>query len=134
MKLILLLLIVCSQLVHAGIKYSFVNILTVGVTIQNLFNVVVKKIAEKKVEVQISEENLNLSCAIEKRFNKIAKSLKGFTQKKWEEVRDKLGFLMIDGPALIHSYIKTIKSKKKVYFKSLNEKFQSMEGAAPIEI
>ena len=77
---------------------------------------------------------MNLSCFREKRFNKIAKSLKGFTQKKWEEVRDKLGFLMIDGPALIHSYIKTIKSKKKVYFKSLNEKFQSMEGAAPIEI
>ena len=79
-------------------------------------------------------ENMQLACAKEKRFNKIAKSLRSFIDKKWEEVRDKIGFLMIDEPALIHSYIKTIKSNKKVYFKFLNEKFQSMEGAAPIEI
>lgn len=79
-------------------------------------------------------ETMNLDCAREKHFNQIAKSLKSYMHKKWEDIRDNLGFLMIDEPALIHSYIKTIKSKKKVYFKFLNEKFQSMEGAAPIEI
>lgn len=78
-------------------------------------------------------EQLELDCAREKKFKKISKTLKGFMDKQWEEVRDKLGFLMIDQPALIYSYIKTIKSKKKVYFKFMNQKFQSMEGAAPIE-
>jgi hypothetical protein len=79
-------------------------------------------------------QSMSLECSREKRFNKIAKSLKGYANKKWEDVRDDLGFLMIDEPALIHAYIKTIKAKKKVFFKFLNEKFQSMEGAAPIEI
>ncbi len=79
-------------------------------------------------------EEMSLECAGAKKFKKIAKDLRGYQDKKWEEVRDKLGFLMIDEPALIHSYIKTIKAKKKVYFKFLNETYQSMEGAAPIEI
>lgn len=79
-------------------------------------------------------EQMDQDCARPKKFKKIAKSLKGYMNKKWEDVRDKLGFLMIEEPALIYSYIKTIKAKKKVYFKFLNQKFQSMEGAAPIEI
>ena len=79
-------------------------------------------------------ENMNLECAKERHFNKIAKSLRTYIGKKWEGIRDGLGFLMIDEPALIHAYIKTIKSKKSVYFKFLNEKYQSMEGEAPIEI
>ncbi len=79
-------------------------------------------------------ENMNLECAKERHFNKIAKSLRAYFGKKWEDIRDGLGFLMIDEPALIHAYIKTIKSKKSVYFKFLNEKYQSMEGEAPIEI
>lgn len=79
-------------------------------------------------------EEMDLSCGKRKNFNKISNTLRNYVDKKWEDIRDKLGFLMIDEPALIHSYVKTIKSKKKVYFKFLNEKFQSMEGAAPIEI
>lgn len=79
-------------------------------------------------------EEMRLDCARAKRLKKISKQLRSFRDKKWVNVRDQLGFLMIDEPALIHSYIKTIKAKKKVYFKFLNEKFQSMEGAAAIEI
>lgn len=79
-------------------------------------------------------EQMKLQCSEEKRFNKVAKTLKGWMSKSWQDVRDKLGFLMIDEPALIHSYIKAIKSNKKVYFRFLNQKYQSLEGAAPIEI
>lgn len=79
-------------------------------------------------------EQMNLSCARAKIQKKIGKTLRGFLDQKWEDVRDKLGFLMLDEPALIHSYIKTIKSKKSVYFKFLNEKYQSLEGSAAIEI
>ena len=79
-------------------------------------------------------ERMELSCARPKTQKKIGKALRGFLGQKWEDVRDKLGFIMLDEPALIHSYIKAIKSKKKVYFKFLNEKYQSLEGAASIEI
>lgn len=89
---------------------------------------------EVLVQFKARCEQMNLDCAREKKFKKIAKTLRGYLNKKWEEVRDNLGFLMIDQPALIYSYIKTLKSKKKVYFKFMNQKFQSMEGAAPIEI
>ena len=54
--------------------------------------------------------SMSLECSREKSFNKIAKSLKGYANKKWEDVRDGLGFLIIDEPALIHAYIKTIKA------------------------
>ena len=79
-------------------------------------------------------ESLKQSCASAKAQRKIGKTLRGFLGKKWEEVRDKLGFIMLDEPALIHSYIKAIKARKTVYFKFLNEKYQSLEGAAVIEI
>jgi hypothetical protein len=79
-------------------------------------------------------ESMNLKCAKKRIFFKIAKKLRLYREMKWDDVRDKLGFLMMDEPALIHSYIKTIKSKKRVYFKFLNEKYQSLEGTAPIEI
>ena len=78
--------------------------------------------------------SLELKCAKERIFSKIEKTLRKYREMKWNDVRDKLGFLMMDEPALIHSYIKVIKSKKKVYFKFLNEKYQSMEGTAAIEI
>ena len=77
---------------------------------------------------------LELECAKERKFSKVAKTLRGWMHKTWEDVRDKLGFLMIDEPALIHSYIKAIRLKKKVYFRFLNEKYQSLEGAAAVEI
>jgi hypothetical protein len=79
-------------------------------------------------------ELLEQSCAGVKTQKKIGKTLRGFLGKKWEDVRDKLGFIMLDEPALIHSYIKAIKAKKSVYFKFLNEKYQSLEGAAAIVI
>lgn len=79
-------------------------------------------------------ENLELSCAGEKRYKKIAKTLRGFLPRKWEDLRDKLGFIMIDEPALVHSYIKSINAKKIMFFKFLNQKYQSLEGTAVIEI
>lgn len=79
-------------------------------------------------------ELMQQSCASAKAQKKIGKTLRGFLGQKWEDVRDKLGFIMLEEPALIHSYIKAIKAKKSVYFKFLNEKYQSLEGAAVIEI
>lgn len=79
-------------------------------------------------------QDMNLKCAKRSRLKKITKKLKSFMTMKWESFRDKLGFLMIEEPALIHSYLKAIKSKKQVYFKFLNQKYQSLEGAALIEI
>jgi hypothetical protein len=78
--------------------------------------------------------NLNLSCSKEKRFNRIKKKLISFLDKKWVEMRDDLGFLMVDEPALVNAYLRTINARKKIYFKFLNQKFQSLEGTAPIEI
>jgi hypothetical protein len=77
---------------------------------------------------------LRLDCAKEKRFNKIANTLREWLGKKWNEVRDSLGFLMMEEPALIYSYVKSMKLKKSIYFKFLNQKYQSLEGRAPIEI
>ncbi len=79
-------------------------------------------------------EAMNLDCQKEHKQKKIAKSLKLWMHKSWENIRDNLGFLMIDEPALIYSYLKTIKSKKMVYFKFLSQKFQSLEGMAPVDI
>lgn len=77
-------------------------------------------------------EALALSCAHNKQFRKISRKLKSFMDLTWEQVRDKLGFLMIEEPALIYAYVKSIRSNKKLYFKFMNEKFQSMEGAAEL--
>ena len=66
--------------------------------------------------------------------NKISKLMKSWLGQNWDDVRDNLGFLLMEEPALINSYVKTIKSKKNIYFKFLNKKFQSLEGLAPIEV
>ena len=76
---------------------------------------------------------LDLSCARTKRFNKIKKKLVSFIGKKWVDMRDDLGYIMVDEPALVNAYLKAIGAKKKIYFKFLNQKFQSLEGTAPIE-
>jgi hypothetical protein len=75
-----------------------------------------------------------LNCSQKKQFTKVRDTLKSFMNKKWAEVRDKLGFLMMDEPALIYAYVKTMKLKKRVYFKFLNQKYQSLEGATLIDL
>ncbi len=79
-------------------------------------------------------QEFSLPCARPKRFNKIKTTLTSFLGKKWTEMRDDLGFEMVKEPALVNAYLKTIKAKKRIYFKFLNQKFQSLEGTAPIEI
>ncbi len=76
---------------------------------------------------------LDLDCKKDHYFNKVAKKLLNIYGRSWDELRESLGFLLIDEPALIHSFIKSLQAKKKVYFKFLNEKYQSLEGAAAIE-
>lgn len=78
-------------------------------------------------------EELSLSCARKNKFKKIKKKLTAFLTQKWEVYRDNLGFIMVDEPALVNAYLKTINAKKKIYFKFLNQKYQSLEGTAPIE-
>jgi len=77
---------------------------------------------------------MELDCAKGKRFKKVASTLREWLGKKWEEVRDSLGFIMMEEPALIYSYVKSLKLKKSIYFKFLNQKYQSLEGRASIEI
>ena len=79
-------------------------------------------------------EAMKLDCRTEHKQKKITRLLKQWTHQKWENMRDNLGFLLIEEPALIFCYLKAIKSKKTVYFKFLNQKFQSLEGMAPIDI
>lgn len=102
-------------------------------TREELDAVTPEKLEEILGHYKVRCEDLKLECSSRKKFNKIANTLRSYMGQKWDVVRDNLGFLMIDEPALIHSYIKTIKSKKKVYFKFLNEKYQSLEGSSPIE-
>jgi len=75
-----------------------------------------------------------LKCRKDRTFRKISKKLHEFLGKDWKEVRDELGFLLIEQPALIHAYVKTMNMRKEVYFKFLSERYQSMEGTAAVEI
>jgi hypothetical protein len=123
-----------DHIIPAGTKIgSTLSQMGMSFTREELDAVSPEKLEEILGNFKIRCEEMKLECRIEKKFKKIAKSLRSFMGQKWEDVRDNLGFLMIDEPALIHSYIKAIKSKKKVYFKFLNEKYQSMEGSSPIE-
>jgi hypothetical protein len=47
-------------------------------------------------------------------------------------VRVPLANLLMEEPALIYAYVKSLNLKKRVYFKFLNQKFQSLEGTALI--
>lgn len=123
-----------DNVIPAGSKIgSTLSQMGMSFTREELDAVTPEKLEEILGNFKVRCEELNLECSKTKKFKKIAKSLKSFMGQKWADVRDTLGFLMIDEPALIHSYIKAIKSKKKVYFKFLNEKYQSMEGSSPIE-
>lgn len=79
-------------------------------------------------------EEMKLDCASPKKYSKLVTQLESFRNQPWVDVRDKLGFMMLENPALIYAYIKSIKSKKSIYFKFLNQKYQSMEGSALIVI
>lgn len=119
----------------AGTKIgSTLSQMGISFTREELENITPAMLEEVLGHFQKRCESMNLDCARPKRLKKISKTLRGYLSKNWEEVRDKLGFLMIEEPALIYSYIKTIKSKKKLYFKFLNQRYQSLEGAAPIEL
>ena len=113
-----------SSLLQMGLVFTRREIEAID---QNLLN-------ELLVHFKDRCEKMDLSCAKEKKFNKISKLMKSWLGQKWEDVRDNLGFLLMEEPALINSYVKTIKSKKNIYFKFLNKKFQSLEGLAPIEV
>lgn len=124
-----------DSVLPAGTKIgSTLSQMGMSFTREELENVTPNMLEEILVHFQARCEQMKLDCSRPKKFRKISKALRGYMNKQWDEVRDKLGFLMIDEPALIYSYIKTLKAKKKVYFKFLNQKYQSMEGAAPIEI
>jgi hypothetical protein len=75
-----------------------------------------------------------LECAKDGKYNKIMNNLKQILKKPWQSMRGDLGLLLINEPALIYSVVKTLKLKKDLYFKVLSEKFQSLQGFAPLEI
>ena len=78
-------------------------------------------------------EEFKLKCRKQKVKEKVKQQLTDLMGKKWKEYRDKLGFLLIKEPALVHAYLKVLNSRNKLYFKFLNQKYQSLEGAAPIQ-
>ena len=77
-------------------------------------------------------EEFKLKCRKQKVIDKVKQRLVDLLGKKWKEYRDQLGFLLINEPALVHAYLKVLNSRNKLYFKFLNQKYQSLEGAAPI--
>ena len=123
------------QMIPEGTKIgSTLSQMGMSFTREELENVTPALLEDVLVNFKARCEEMSLSCNKDKNQRKIGKTLRGFLGQKWEDVRDKLGFLMLEEPALIHSYVKSIKAKKSVYFKFLNEKYQSLEGAAAIEI
>lgn len=84
-------------------------------------------------EYSIRCEEFNLKCNKTRRLHKIKNKIADLINHKWEEYRDKLGFILAQEPALIHAFIKVLNTPKKLYFKFLNQKYQSLEGAASID-
>lgn len=76
----------------------------------------------------------NLSCKQDTNLRKIVNHLSGLIKKPWKEMRGEFGLLMIKEPALVYSILKVMKLKKEAYFKFLSQKYQSLEGSAPIVI
>jgi len=74
----------------------------------------------------------NLDCKRKSKIKEIGQKLKEWMSGSWKDVRASLAFLMMDEPALIHAYVKTLNIKKRIYFKFLNQKYQSLEGTAAI--
>lgn len=87
-----------------------------------------------KSELRTKCEKDNLSCRKEKRLRKILKKYSALAKRSWKEARDQLGLLFTEEPALLYATMKQAGLKKKLYFKFLSEKFQSVEGMAPVGI
>lgn len=85
-----------------------------------------------RAELRYKCEVERLSCKKEKRLNKILKKYSSLATKTWKESRDQLGLLFTEEPALLSTAIKLTGLKKKLYFKFLSEKFQSVEGMAQV--
>jgi hypothetical protein len=79
-------------------------------------------------------EEERLKCSKKKHFGEIINNFKNFVVQPWLEVRHDLGKLLSKEPALIFALVKSLKLEKKVYFKFLSEKFQSIEGTAVVEL
>lgn len=76
--------------------------------------------------------SFNLSCSQTKVSNKIFTKLSTLMKQPWLEMRKGLGQLFMHEPALIYAFNKSLDLKKKVYFKFLSGKFQSIEGTSPL--
>lgn len=124
-----------EQTIPAGSKIgSTLSQMGISFTKEELANVSPELLNEVLTHYLTRCQEMKLSCAEEKEFVKVEKKLKGFLGKNWVDIRDQLGFVLIEQPALIYAYIKAIKSKKKIYYKFMNQTYQSLEGSAAIEI
>ncbi len=103
-------------------------------TRKEIESVTPEQLEEILAHFRVRCEEMKQPCAGNKVFNKLAQQLRGYLNLEWDQVKDKIGFVMLDEPSLIYAFVKSMKSPKSVYFKFLNQKYQSMEGVAPIEI
>ncbi len=79
-------------------------------------------------------EELNLDCKRRSKLRSISEKLNEWKNQAWSAVRVPLANLLMEEPALIYAYVKSLNLKKRVYFKFLNQKFQSLEGTALISL
>lgn len=77
-------------------------------------------------------QELRLSCARAQVSQKLIRDFSNSLTLEWKELIHNLGNTLAKEPALVHSMLKTLGMQKEVYFKFLNNRFQSLEGMAPV--
>lgn len=77
-------------------------------------------------------QKLNLSCRKEYKLLNVMSGVQEALLLPWQELRVKLGKLMIKEPALVYAIVKKLNLRKEVYFKFLSERYQSLEGSEVI--
>lgn len=113
-----------STVTHLGVAFSKVEVEKMReVDVNDLSFFLKQKCSEEK-----------LKCRKTKHLNSVIKDFKKYVLQTWPETRHDLGKLLSKEPALIFALVKSMKLDKKVYFKFLSERYQSIEGTAMIEL
>ena len=111
-----------STVTHLGVAFTKAEIESMkDVDVSDLFHLKQKCTEEK------------LKCRKTKHLNRVIKDFQKSIVQTWLETRHDLGKLLSKEPAMIYALVKTLKMDKKVYFRFLSERYQSIEGTATIE-
>ncbi len=122
-----------SRLAHKEVLGSTLTQLGVSFTQEEMSSISDIKLDEIATHFKNKCEQEKLDCQREKVYSKIMRSFQSLMRKPWTEIRQDLGFLMLNEPALVHAIVRGLKLKKMGYFKFLSEHYQSLEGSALIQ-